>query len=38
MLEAILETLLDYSQQKIDSTDKSFKLYLKPRELAIFEK
>ena len=38
MLEAILETLLDYSQRKIDSTDKSVKLLLKPRELAIFEK
>ena len=38
MLEAILETLLDYSQQKNDSTEKSVKLLLKPRELAIFEK
>ena len=38
MLEAILETLLDYSQQKIDSTNKSVKLFLKQRELAIFEK
>ncbi len=26
MLEAILETLLDYSQQKNDSTEKSVKL------------
>ena len=38
MLEAILETLLDYSHQKNDSTEKSVKLLLKPRELAIFEK
>ena len=38
MLEAILETLLDYSQQKNDSTEKSVKLLLKPRELSIFEK
>lgn len=38
MLEAILETLLDYNQQKIDSKDKSVKFLLKPRELAIFEK
>ena len=38
MLEAILETLLDYSQQKKDSTEKSVKLLLKPRELDIFEK
>ena len=38
MLEAILETLLDYSQQKNDSTEKSVKLLLKPRELVYFEK
>ena len=38
MLEAILETLLDYSHQKNNSREKSVKLLLKPRELAIFEK
>lgn len=38
MLEAILETLLDYSQQKSESIDRSVKLLLKPRELAIFER
>ena len=38
MLEAILETLLDYSQQKSESIDRSVKLLLKPRELVIFEK